>query len=107
MSEEPSRRQQAAAFHGLATNPTVPPAERLQLALQALDLYEQELGDVDSVELEAVGFGLTAQQEIRARALAAAMNWVGDPCLTTDDALNVARRFAAWVEYGDIAEEPA
>jgi len=33
----------AAAFHGLATNPNVPPRDRLALALQALDLLEAEL----------------------------------------------------------------
>lgn len=31
---------QAAAFHGLATNVTVPEKERLACALQALDIYE-------------------------------------------------------------------
>lgn len=35
--------QQAAAFHGLAINRSVPPDERLALALQALGLYETEL----------------------------------------------------------------
>jgi hypothetical protein len=32
----------AAAFHGLATNRAVSPGERLELALQALDIYEAE-----------------------------------------------------------------
>jgi hypothetical protein len=34
---------EAAAFHGLATNRTIPTAERLGCALKALDLYETQL----------------------------------------------------------------
>lgn len=43
--EAPSLTQseQAAAFHGLAINPTVSPGDRLELALQALNLYEAEV----------------------------------------------------------------
>lgn len=35
--------QRAAAFHGLATNPAVPPGERLSHALMALDGYAEEV----------------------------------------------------------------
>lgn len=43
-----TRSQQAAAFHGLATNRGYQVAERLELALQALKLYELE---VESLQL--------------------------------------------------------
>lgn len=43
MAEQLSPIQEAAAFHGLATNLAVPPADRLAMALQALDLYEAEV----------------------------------------------------------------
>lgn len=36
---------EAAALHGLATNAALPVAERLALALQALDMYR--IGEVD------------------------------------------------------------
>lgn len=38
----------AAAFHGLATNRALPSAERLELALQALDLYEADLATAEA-----------------------------------------------------------
>jgi hypothetical protein len=44
-----NRRQEAAAFHGLATNKALPLLDRLQCALQALDLYEAELEVLDGV----------------------------------------------------------
>lgn len=43
MPEQMSPGQEAAAFHGLATNLAYPPDERLRLALKALDLYEAEV----------------------------------------------------------------
>ena len=42
MSNELTATQQAAAFHGLATNRALPLNERLECALQALALYEAE-----------------------------------------------------------------
>jgi hypothetical protein len=47
-----NRRQEAAAFHGLATNKALPLLDRFQCALQALDLYEAELGLTDAVVVE-------------------------------------------------------
>lgn len=43
MADELSPSQQAAAFHGLATNRAYPLEERYRLALKALDLYEAEV----------------------------------------------------------------
>lgn len=39
----PDNAQQAAAFHGLALNQAYPLAERYELALKALALYEAEV----------------------------------------------------------------
>lgn len=38
-----SPAEEAAAFHGLATNEALPLTERLGCALKALDLYESEV----------------------------------------------------------------
>jgi hypothetical protein len=43
MGEPTTRSQQAAAWHGLATNRALGPGERLGAALKALDEYETEL----------------------------------------------------------------
>lgn len=52
--------QRAAAFHGLATNASLQPADRLQCALQALDLYEAEVKSLRGQLAEAVTAGRTA-----------------------------------------------
>ncbi len=39
--------QQAAAFHGMASNRTRPGPERLELAMEGLRLYEKAMGDRD------------------------------------------------------------
>lgn len=50
MSDEPkiSSEREAAAWHGLATNPTVSVEERLACALKALDGYEKRLDRLDA-----------------------------------------------------------
>lgn len=46
MGGELAGTQEAAAFHGLATNPAIPIQERLALALQALDIYVAEVEQI-------------------------------------------------------------
>lgn len=53
MVDEMTPAQEAAAMHGLATNPTVPVADRLACALRALDFYTAER------ERQGPGGGLT------------------------------------------------
>lgn len=43
MTDQMTTSQEAAAFHGLATNQAYPLAERYEIALKALNLYEAEI----------------------------------------------------------------
>jgi hypothetical protein len=75
MTEMPIKMQ-AAAFHGLATNLSLPASERLECALKALDIYEKlvdEQADAEQpvsiplAELEA----LKERNRLQARELTA------------------------------------
>ena len=46
MADDLTPGQQAAAYHGLAMNRTVPPQDRLAMALRALDIREAEVAEL-------------------------------------------------------------
>lgn len=48
MTQSESAQWEAAAMHGIATNPAFPLAERLQAALQALAWYEAEVERINA-----------------------------------------------------------
>lgn len=66
---DPPGVAEAAAFHGLATNPTVPGRDRLAMALQALDGYEAEIARL-SAEAERVAPVVEAARQWRELFLA-------------------------------------
>lgn len=69
--EDMTPAQQAAAFHGLATNRSMPAVERLTTALQALHLYEKLLEET-TVERDALLAELDGRtDEARERWIAA------------------------------------
>jgi predicted ArsR family transcriptional regulator len=55
MADEMSPSQQAAAWHGMATNTARSQDERLRLALKALDLYEAEVERLYEI-LDSLGY---------------------------------------------------